>query len=59
MMLTLVHVAPQLQCCANCGRAASSDTYGSGKRVVRGMAQICVHLAKTCNQPSLLLSGQI
>ena len=35
MMLTLAHIASQLQCCANCSRATSSDTHGSGKRMIR------------------------
>ena len=39
MTLTLGHIASQLQSCANCSRATSSDTYGSGKRMVRGMAK--------------------
>ena len=59
MLLTLAHIASQLKCCANCSCAATSDTYGSCKCVVRGMSQIRVHLTKTCNQYSLLLGCEI
>ena len=38
MILTLANIASQLQWCANCSRAASSDTYSSGKRMTRGTA---------------------
>ena len=41
MLLTLTHIASQLKRCANCSCAATSDTYGSCKCVVRGMSQIC------------------
>ena len=59
MLLTLAHIASQLKCCANCSCAATSDTCGSCKCVVRRMSQIGVHLAKTCNQSSLLLGCEI
>ena len=59
VLLTLAHTAPQLKCCANCRCAATSDTYGSCKCLVRGMSQVRVHLAKTCSQPSLLLGCEI
>ena len=59
MLLSLTHIASQLMRCANCSCAATSDTYGSCKCVVRGMSQICVHLTKTSNQSSLLLGCEI
>ena len=56
-MLTLAHIKSLLWCCAKCSCAATSDTYGSGECMVGGVTQICVHLAKTCRQPLLLLLG--
>ena len=53
------HIASQLQCCANCSCAATSDTYGSSKCVIRRMSENCVYLTKACNQSSLLFGGQI
>ena len=58
-MLTLAHITSQLECCTNCSCAATSDTYGSCKCVIRRMSQICVHLTKTCNQSSHLLGCEI
>ena len=55
MLLTLAHIASQLKCCANCSCAPTSDTCGSCKCMVRWMSQFRVHLAKICNQSSLLL----
>ena len=59
MPLTLAHIASQLNCCANCSCAATSNTNGSCKCMVRGMSQVRVHLTKTCNQSSLLLGCKI
>ena len=56
-MLTLAHIASQLWRCANCSCATSSDTFGSRKCIIRRVTQSCVHLAKSCNQPPLLLGG--
>ena len=59
LLMTLAHITSQLKCCANCSCAATNDTYGSCKCVIRRMSQIRVHLTKTCNQSSLLLGCEI
>ena len=58
MKLTLAHIASQLTAAANCSCTTSSDTYGSGKCMVRRVTQIWVHLAKVRNQLPLFLVGE-
>ena len=46
MLLTLAHIASQLKFCANCSCAATSDTHGTCKCMVRGMSQVRVHFGE-------------
>ena len=60
VLLTLAHIATQLECCANCSCAATSDTHGSCKCMVRGVTQIVGiwrRLAISLRSSSVVRSG--